>query len=216
MELGVAFRTIVGKWRDSWEDFRLGISTITDYKPSPGGRHNDSHGYGPTPYAHLEALTSALSLNGDDVFFDIGCGRGRVACFMAGKGARKIVGIEIFDKFIEQARANASVVSSLGGAHIEILHCDAAAVPSDVIDEGTVFYMYSPFGFRTLRGFVDGLEESLRRRPRGLTVAYHTPTHEWYLDDRPWLVANRRLCISPMATICIWRSRPDYDYANGL
>ena len=213
-ELGAAFRSISRRWRDRRVDLRLGISTAAGSDAVPLGRYLDSHGADPTSYSDLEALAATLPLNGNDVFFDVGCGRGRVACFMAGKGARKIVGIEIRDECVEQSRANASVVAPRGGAPIEIVRCDAAAIPSAVLDEGTVFYLFHPFGFRTLRDVVDGLGESLRRRPRGLTVAYCRPIHCWYLDDRPWLVADQRLYDSHR--IMIWRSRPDYDYAGGL
>jgi cyclopropane fatty-acyl-phospholipid synthase-like methyltransferase len=151
-------------------------------------------------------LAAFLALKDDDVFFDVGCGRGRVVCFMAAQGAGKIVGLEIIEEFVEQSKAHAAAVASRGGADIVILRCDAAAVPPAVIDEGTVFFLHSPFGFRTLRDFVDGVGESLRRRPRALTVVYYKPTHRWYLDDRPWLAEDPFLS---RFEIMVWRGRPD-------
>jgi cyclopropane fatty-acyl-phospholipid synthase-like methyltransferase len=182
----------------------LGISTAARSEAFPGGRHLDAHACAPTSYLHLESLAAVLPLNGDDVFVDVGCGRGRVVCFMAAKGPRKIVGVELREDLAERSRANAAAVASRGGAPIEILRCDAAALPPAVVDEGTVFYLFHPFGPETLRDFVDGLGESLRRRPRSVAVVYNTPIHRGCLDGRGWLVEDFR-----SDRIVIWRGGPD-------
>ncbi|MFI5361385.1 MAG: class I SAM-dependent methyltransferase [Elusimicrobiota bacterium] len=213
-EIGAASRETAGRilrrWRDHGKDLREGIrADAIDKRVSVGGYanslHGDSYGYEAASYRHLEALAAALPLGADDVFVDVGCGCGRVACFMAAQGVRKAVGIDVLDEFLERSRANASAVASRGGAPVEILRCDAAAMPAAVIDEGTVFFLFNPFGFRTLHDFVDGLGESLGRRPRRLTVAYFHPVHRWYLDDRPWLAEDARLSASH--DIMIWNGR---------
>jgi SAM-dependent methyltransferase len=176
--------------RDVYNEFRYGVRTGGYGDGQPGSAQEpsrllfpDNVGYHPTPYREINWILDCLDLRPDDVIFDLGCGKGRVVFCAALRRVRSCVGVEFRPELAAAARRN---LKRLSGASrpVEIVECDAARAD---LDAGTVFFMFNPFGFRTLQVVVDRLEESLKRRPRRIRIAYHNPVHNWYLDDRPWL-----------------------------
>lgn len=182
-------------WGDRLRDRRLGIDTCqTEAERSEGlavvqtGRFRDSNGYGPSSYAVLRALSTELGIGPGDVFVDLGCGKGRALCVMALTGA-KAVGVELEPRLASAAAENAR---RLRGAHgpIEIIEGDAAVTR---IDDGTIYYLHHPFGYRTLKSALEALEASRARRPRRIRLVYHLPLERWQLDECPWLKLEREL-----------------------
>lgn len=221
--LAASLRLLRRLWLESRRDRSLGLSTLERTEsvylnalPArvESGRYRDSSPSQPTDYDRLEALARHLGAGPADVFVDLGCGSGRAVCLMSHLGAGRCVGVEADEGLLERARANAAETSRRTGRPVEILRADAAELPPALLDEATVLYFFNPFGFRTLHDCVDRLRESLARRPRVVTVAYHAPVHRWYVDDRPWLAPDERP--GTPEGIAVWRSRPDYDYVNGI
>lgn len=221
--LTASLRLLRRLWGEARRDRALGLSTLARTEsvylnalPArvETGRYRDSSPSEPTDYARLEALARRLGLGTGDVFVDLGCGIGRAVCLMSHLGAGRCVGVEADEGLLERARANAAETERRTGRPVEIVHADAAELPASLLDEATVLYLFNPFGFRTLHDCVDRLRESLARRPRVVTVAYHAPVHRWYLDDRPWLAADERP--GGPEGVAVWRSRAGYDYANGI
>lgn len=217
-----AFRLVRDYYADLREDRRLGLAptqpagqvVMGAFAPAPGpaaGVHADSTGYEAASYRRLRAAAARLKLGPDDVFLDVGCGRGRAVFFMAAQGPRKAAGVEIRPDLVAQARANALTASRPPGTAIEIVEGDAAVLPAALLDEATVLFLFNPFGFRTLKSLVDDLRASLRRRPRRVVVVYLNAIHRWYLDDRPWL--DEDAALDGEHRIMLWRSRPGYDYS---
>jgi hypothetical protein len=54
--------------------------------------------------------------------------------------------------------------------------------PSD----GTIYFMYSPFGLDTMRDALHDIEMSLLKNPRRITIVYHNALLEAVLDERSW------------------------------
>ena len=159
-------------------------------------------------------MAAHLRLGADDVFLDVGCGRGRAVCFMAEQGPRKAVGVEIRADLLEEARANALAVGRRLGRTIEIHGGAAAALPPALLDEVTVLFLFNPFGYRTLKALIDDLRRALRRSPRGVVIVYLSATHRWYIDDRPWLLEDSSL--EKKHAVMIWRTRPGYDFSGAV
>src|SRR5258708_3924112 len=71
---------------------------------SPRAKHDDGTCYHSPNYWFVYKAMRALTPGPDDVFYDLGAGKGRIVCVMSRKRVRKCVGIELFESLCETAR----------------------------------------------------------------------------------------------------------------
>jgi SAM-dependent methyltransferase len=110
----------------------------------------------------------------DDVFIDLGCGKGRVLLQAARLPFKRVVGVELSLELADVARANVqSCARRLECPDLEIVAHDVTTY--DVPDDVTVVYMYNAFRGHILQGALDRLVESHRRNPRRMRLIYRTP-----------------------------------------
>src|SRR4051812_7407460 len=84
-----------------WEHF-LRIDTTGQVAPTvKWGVH-----YTPLPYQVIRRVLERMRPNSNDIFVDIGCGKGRVVCCAARRALTKVIGIEVNETLVEQAREN--------------------------------------------------------------------------------------------------------------
>ena len=63
---------------------RFGIETgAMTFQAENTSLYKDDRRYSPTPYPILKKMADYLKLNADDVFVDLGCGKGTVVFFIA-------------------------------------------------------------------------------------------------------------------------------------
>ena len=83
-------------------DKRLHIKTI--------GREDEDNPhyspYEPTPYSVLQRLADSGHIGRKDHLLDYGCGKGRVAFFMAATVGCRVTGIDHSQKLIDMAKEN--------------------------------------------------------------------------------------------------------------
>ena len=92
----------------------------------------------PTNPDLFDIIFSIAKLGKEDVFYDLGCGDGRIVIEAARRtDVKKAVGIEIDERLVEIARKNAE--KSGVSDRVEIIHGDFFTTP---ISEATVVYMY--------------------------------------------------------------------------
>ena len=92
---------MIGEADRAW-DRALGIQTA-GREDERGGRYMP---YEPTPYAVLERLAASGWLRAEDRVLDVGCGKGRVAFFLADRVGCRVTGIDHSEKLIAMAEAN--------------------------------------------------------------------------------------------------------------
>lgn len=119
----------------------------------------------------------------DDVFYDIGCGNGRVLCFVARKRISKVIGIELSRTFADKARTNAQKLRDRISP-IEVRCGDA--VEMDYSD-GTVFFFFNPFGPKTLQAVLDNIHQTVAYHNRPISFMYHNPVHSSVFRSSGWL-----------------------------
>jgi SAM-dependent methyltransferase len=95
--------------------------------------------YGGTSYRAVRDLFRRLRLSPDDVFYDLGCGYGRVLLYGASVAAGRFRGVELIAE--RAAHVNAAA-ARLGLANVDARHGDVLTTP---LDDGTVFFMFHPF-----------------------------------------------------------------------
>ena len=92
----------------------------------------------PTREELLDIVMKLANISQDDIFYDLGCGDGRVVIKAVKEGAKKGVCVEINPTLIEKARENAKMEAVLN--RIEFINEDFFRAP---ISDATIIYMLS-------------------------------------------------------------------------
>jgi len=193
--------TLKGYYRD-----RAFGNIDTSYSHSDGftqNRYGDSIEYLPSGYTAITAMLRHIRFSKDDVFVDLGCGKGRVIFAVATRRLKKVVGIELDKTLVDIARANLVKFrkSKVSHSPIEILHLDVTAFDPK---EGTIFFMFNPFGHETTQHVLNRIKTGLVTHPRDIRILYSNPKHRVVLDMQDWLVAEGEIGNSRLH---VWRNR---------
>jgi SAM-dependent methyltransferase len=176
-------------------DLLLNIHTVGE--PIPGAKpagwwrgartekcvFQDNYGYASADYQYIRKVIRRLNLKSDDIVYDLGCGMGRVICLFSRQRIRKCVGVELMEDLYLQARANVSRVRGRR-TPVEVICQDAALTD---VAAGTVFYIFNPFGEKTLQTILENIRRSLPFHPRKVRIVYHNSVHKDVLDSCEWL-----------------------------
>jgi len=138
--------------------------------------------YEPSGWLDLRRVLGHRDVTADDVFLDLGSGKGRVVLQAARYPFRRVIGVELSPSLVRIAAANVDARrDKLRCSDIEFVTADATkfVVPDDV----TVVYLYNPFRGPLFAAAIDRVCESLDRRPRSLRLIYRTPLEEELILD---------------------------------
>ena len=157
-----------------------------------GLAHPERIDYHPSGWLSLRAALHPSDVGPEDVFADLGAGKGRVVYQAARRyGLKRVIGVELSPELAAAARANLD-------RHARKLRCDdvqivtADALQWQVPDDLTIAYMFCPFTGATFRGVVDNLVASYDRAPRRLRIVYLNP------EEHDGLLATGRVRELPM------------------
>jgi hypothetical protein len=151
--------------RDSAIEAALGIADARDPK-SPGA---DLIGYHASGLAPICRVVLDVPVVRSDVFVDLGAGRGKVLAIVRALTGARVRGVELQRELVDGA---------VRGIELECADVRAAS-----LDDGTVFFLYTPFIGAVLAEVLERLHAVARRRAivvcaLGLTLPC------------PWLVAR--------------------------
>ena len=171
-------------------------------KAQESSRFGDAYVNGPVSYWILRSYLDRKLFGPDEVFYDIGCGHGRVLCMVARRRVAKCVGIELSTQFAEKARANAAALRGRASP-IEVRVGDAAEMD---YSDGTLFYFGDPFGADTMRAVLCRIRDSVAANPRKVSCIFVLTTTDRSdavgeaIKNSGWLgfVGRRSLPYSPM------------------
>lgn len=160
-----------------------------------GGTFRSSYGrlgmYGTSSadYSMLPKLfneANGTAIRADDVLVDIGCGRGRVINWWLSLGlGNRIVGIELEERWALEAQQRLAPHPNVTILHANVLE----AIPAD----GTLFYLFNPFGAGVMHEFKERLLTVLGPE-RDFRLIYHFALHRHVFDG------DARLRVEPMRT----------------
>jgi len=122
----------------------------------------------PTRDELLDFVMKLARVKPDDIFYDLGCGDGRVVIRAVKEGAQRGVCVEINPVLIERARENAKSANVID--RIVFLNEDFFRVP---ISDATVVYMYLLTSVN--RALRPKLESELRNGTRIVTLDFEIP-----------------------------------------
>jgi ubiquinone/menaquinone biosynthesis C-methylase UbiE len=122
----------------------------------------------PTPEEVIEKMMELANVKDDDVFYDLGCGDGRVLIKVAKEKKIRCVGIEIKRELVEEARKKVAKegLESL----IKIIHGD---IFQESFSDATIVYLYLTTELNAqLR---PKLERELRKGTRVISHQFEVP-----------------------------------------
>jgi precorrin-6B methylase 2 len=130
--------------------------------------------YEPSPWLSLRAALRRQRVSNEDVFVDLGSGKGRVVLQAAQYPFKRVIGVELSPELNEVARANVEANRPrLKCREVEVITADLTeyVVPDDV----TVAYCFNPVIGELFAALLEELLRSLDRRPRRLVLIYTNP-----------------------------------------
>ncbi len=183
-------------------DRRLGIATAGRIPLGQLGLgHPERVSYEPSPWRTLRLVLDTHEVGPEDVFIDVGAGKGRVLLEAAVHyDFGRVIGLELSPGLAQTARANISATPEVRCDAIEIIVGDATqyTLPDDV----TVIFLYNPFRGAIFKRFLAAILASLERRPRPLRVVYRTPLeHEQLLETGRFRLVREHRPARPTASM---------------
>jgi len=177
-------------FKEHYLERKLNISTNELYfVKDKFGLYKIDQSYCPAPYYLLEKIINCLKLKPEDIFIDLGCGKGRVVFFVAQKKLRKVIGIELNKEFIDIANKNLATFK-FDRTPIQFVHEDAAKFR---IKDENIFFMFNPFGCKTIQCVINNIKNSLIDNPRQIRIVYLHPWCRSLLDDQDWLILEKSM-----------------------
>ncbi|MBU1006580.1 MAG: methyltransferase domain-containing protein [Candidatus Omnitrophica bacterium] len=190
--------------KDYYRDKKFNIRTEESvcqirHRFSSGGINGGNFVYMPTSYYILKEIMDYLKLNKDDIFVDLGCGKGRAMFVASMQGVKKVIGVEIEEGLVKSANENAGNFRFNKSA-LFILHKDVIDLD---LSEGTVFFMFNPFGEDLFSKVIENIKASLKINPRGIRIVYYVPVYREILNRQDWLVPDGNLLNN---RVLVWRN----------
>jgi len=152
-------------------------------QPTEKSQYHDNRAYGTPDYFYIRTIIKRLRPESDDIIYDLGSGKGRVLCVMSRRQVRKCIGIELFEELCQVARANAAKMRGRRSP-IEIRCNDAVRAE---LSDGTIFFLFNPFGADTLAEVLAKLKQSLATNPRRVRLVYYNSVHRTQVEACGWL-----------------------------
>jgi len=172
----------------------------------------DRYRYVPSGRFVVPRLLRRIKVSADDVFIDVGSGKGRVVYQAARFPFKRVIGLEIAEELNRVARYNVEHNRHrLACRNIELITADA--VSYQFPDDLTVAYFYHPFGGQTFERVINNLIASLDRNPRELHLIYGYPLmadciHQTGRFELERKMRSLRLGIWEFHEFLVFRSRP--------
>ena len=169
-----------GEWRDDSLDRKYGIDTRGAATPAAACGDRAPHGYHyePIQLAVFNRIMRALPHDPAGLaFVDFGSGKGRALVLAALWGFRRVIGIEYDENLHRIAQRN--IARFVDGARRRVsieLRC-ADALTCRLPDEDCLCFLYNTFDEEGMLRAVAGIDDSFRKRPRRLLIAYRNPRH---------------------------------------
>jgi SAM-dependent methyltransferase len=130
-------------------------------------------------------LTVALPrrwVTSDDVFADIGCGKGKIVVQAAQYPFKRVIGVERFDKLAAIARANLTKATHVRAKVAEVFTADATTWQPP--DDLTIVSLSNSVQGELFRAMLRQLKRLVDRRGQSLRIIYIDPVeHQILLDD---------------------------------
>lgn len=197
----LTIRKVVRRLLDTWHDYRCTRSMGFAFGLFSTRFHSG--------HDMLQDLFKRLEVHDDDVFVDVGCGKGRVIAFLASMFPKnRIIGIELADTAVFAKRVFAK------NGNVDIRQSD---IKTGYPQTGTIFYIFPPLGGGLLRALKKLVDQRATKQTRIVTYG-SLGTIDDFLADNTWnvqrLLPPQSWCRRFTSTYWIYQidRRPDCFY----
>ena len=153
----------------------LNIQTAEFQVGFPKGYHY--HRYEPTPYEALDQLFKVFQLPNQACCVDIGCGKGRVPIYLYEKFKVPTKGIEMNEKFFNDAQLNKVMyMQKKRKKSLPIEFMYMLGEDYNIQHEDNVFFFFNPFSVHIFRKIVANILKSYEQYPRTLQLILYYPS----------------------------------------
>jgi SAM-dependent methyltransferase len=164
-----------GQWRMAWwrldmhrRGVELSIATLDETGLEPSRAYDYSNSGGP----RLEGILRTVDISRAGSVIDVGCGKAGAMITLALYFGR-VDGLELSERLIPIALEN---LRKAGLGNSQVFHGDAAEFTD--FDQYSHIYLSNPFPCSVMRRVFEHVLESLKRRPRELTIIYWIPVDD--------------------------------------
>ena len=166
----------------------LGIKTCGLYrKKEDVSLFGDETIYAPLKYSELLKMIEYLKVKESDIFFDLGCGSGRVIFALACHKIKKAIGVELRKTLVDRALTNQQAFSG-DSSKVSIIHQDVATLE---LSDGTIIYTMGSLGWKTTEKMLESLKDDLQKNPRRIRVIVYELDRAHVIYERcDWLNHN--------------------------
>lgn len=165
---------------------RVDTTSVPAWSVAEGERR----AYEPSEAWQLTRILPPAEVGSDDVFVDVGTGKGRVVLVAARHyRLRRVVGVEVAPELLAVARRNVARLPD--GSGVELVGEDASTwkIPPDA----TILYLFNPFVGATFHQFLSGVLRSQAEHPRRIRLVYANPVmHDALLAAGFQVLRSRR------------------------
>jgi SAM-dependent methyltransferase len=177
----LAFRKLARITRNLYWDVRFGgLCGRFRYRPSPFA-HLGAGATWSSEYGYLSILFERVKINDSDVLVDVGCGQGRVLNYWLSLGLpNRLIGIELDPRVAEQARRRLRKYSN-----VTVVTGDAL---EHVPEDGTIFYLYSPFNRQVMERFQSRILEVTAERDNVSIIYFNCVALDAFARDARWVL----------------------------
>jgi SAM-dependent methyltransferase len=145
------------------------------------------HDHEPSPPARFLQIVGSLDVRFEDtVFVDCGSGAGRAVALASAFPFKEVIGVELSPALHARAQATVAAIQGADGRWAPVRLVCGDITTYALPPEPLVIYLYNPFGPRPMRRLLAGIEASLGRRPRPVTLVAFFCNH----NVRPVLDAS--------------------------
>jgi SAM-dependent methyltransferase len=171
-------------------DLKYGTDTMrqvaVDSLGTNSGNKAHARRYQASKSRALLKLFRMLALPSDNVFVDMGCGKGRVLLLASQYGFRRVVGIEFSAPLCRKAEENIAAYFKRNPLNtiIEVIEKDITLY--EFKEDESVFFLYNPFDSVVLGQTLDNLGKSVSAAPREIRLIYNFPEEHKTVHEH-WL-----------------------------
>jgi SAM-dependent methyltransferase len=186
---------------DALDDFLSGLFRVDMVPRETLTRDDEMVFYQPTPSRVVLRLVERAPMTAEDRFFDLGSGLGQVCIIVALLTGARVTGVEYEPAFCEYARQSAE---GLSVGNVDFVNADAREAD---LEDGTFFFMYTPFWGGILRQVLDRLMRISRDHP--IRIGTYGPCTDIVASEkwlRPMRWRGRDLGMDGADGPAIWES----------
>jgi SAM-dependent methyltransferase len=134
--------------------------------------HPEREDYKPTGWLTLKRILPPEEVSADDVFLDLGSGKGRAVFLATQYPFARIIGVELSPELHAVAEQNLR----RHGSRVELVNADATTY--DVPEDVTVLFLFNPFNGSVFAAALANVLRSLDEHPRPFRLIYVNPVEE--------------------------------------